>query len=553
MQIFEFQFNPRIKTKKVENLFQEFESSERNLYIIGEQKRIVPGNEKFLTNIIRMIKDEYALNEPENHEKALQECLIKINEYFKIEIARNNTGWIGNLNLVIVSQDQGEIHLAKIGKSKIYLLKYENHSELNNKDKKTSSFFGSIISGKMVYGDRLCIVSEELQKIVEKKKILEKISKTLFLDQKTIDEIIDPIKKDLEKSSGTFFLLDNKNVPKKKSALLEEIEVDFSIKELYYNIKRIANKKTLKIDSDFKNILKPLIALGLILLVGSFIFGKKEKEIAKDINIEERLVQIDITKEESLPLLDALYKETEAKEVQNIIDSLAKIERVDEIKKIKEFEKDIKGIFLNNYGYSDNLVISDKEYKSNLPIDSIFEFQNRIILFSKPNKLLELKNNQISEIKQIEKNNIDNLTPYLANIYFTSGQEIIKYNLDSYNNWLKSPLKQPTDIISMSVDGHIWILQQGNQISKYYLGEHLADINFDIFPSSKNFIQILTSSQTDYLFVLDSSHNRIIVLDKNGKLVKQIWSEKFNNLKQIQISDNKLYILNSNTIYETTI
>lgn len=553
MQIFEFQFNPRIKTKKVENLFQEFESSERNLYIIGEQKRIVPGNEKFLTNIIRMIKDEYALNEPENHEKALQECLIKINEYFKIEIARNNTGWIGNLNLVIVSQDQGEIHLAKIGKSKIYLLKYENHSELNNKDKKTSSFFGSIISGKMVYGDRLCIVSEELQKIVEKKKILEKISKTLFLDQKTIDEIIDPIKKDLEKSSGTFFLLDNKNVPKKKSALLEEIEVDFSIKELYYNIKRIANKKTLKIDSDFKNILKPLIALGLILLVGSFIFGKKEKEIAKDINIEERLVQIDITKEESLPLLDALYKETEAKEVQNIIDSLAKIERVDEIKKIKEFEKDIKGIFLNNYGYSDNLVISDKEYKSNLPIDSIFEFQNRIILFSKPNKLLELKNNQISEIKQIEKNNIDNLTPYLANIYFTSGQEIIKYNLDSYNNWLKSPLKQPTDIISMSVDGHIWILQQGNQISKYYLGEHLADINFDIFPSSKNFIQILTSSQTDYLFVLDSSHNRIIVLDKNGKLIKQIWSEKFNNLKQIQISDNKLYILNSNTIYETTI
>jgi len=553
MQIFEFQFNPRIKTKKVENLFQEFESSERNLYIIGEQKRIVPGNEKFLTNIIRMIKDEYALNEPENHEKALQECLIKINEYFKIEIARNNTGWIGNLNLVIVSQDQGEIHLAKIGKSKIYLLKYENHSELNNKDKKTSSFFGSIISGKMVYGDRLCIVSEELQKIVEKKKILEKISKTLFLDQKTIDEIIDPIKKDLEKSSGTFFLLDNKNVPKKKSALLEEIEVDFSIKELYYNIKRIANKKTLKIDSDFKNILKPLIALGLILLVGSFIFGKKEKEIAKDINIEERLVQIDITKEESLPLLDALYKETEAKEVQDIIDSLAKIERVDEIKKIKEFEKDIKGIFLNNYGYSDNLVISDKEYKSNLPIDSIFEFQNRIILFSKPNKLLELKNNQISEIKQIEKNNIDNLTPYLANIYFTSGQEIIKYNLDSYNNWLKSPLKQPTDIISMSVDGHIWILQQGNQISKYYLGEHLADINFDIFPSSKNFIQILTSSQTDYLFVLDSSHNRIIVLDKNGKLVKQIWSEKFNNLKQIQISDNKLYILNSNTIYETTI
>ena len=553
MQIFEFQFNPRIKTKKVENLFQEFESSERNLYIIGEQKRIVPGNEKFLTNIIRMIKDEYALNEPENHEKALQECLIKINEYLKIEIARNNTGWIGNLNLVIVSQNQGEIHLAKMGKSKIYLLKYENYSELNNKDKKTSSFFGSIISGKMVYGDRLCIVSEELQKIVEKKKILEKISKTLFLDQKTIDEIIDPIKKDLEKSSGTFFLLDNKNVPKKKSALLEEIEVDFSIKELYYNIKRIANKKTLKIDSNFKNILKPLIALGLILLVGSFVFGKKEKEIDKDINIEERLAQIDITKEESLPLLDALYKETEAKEVQDIIDSLARIERVDEIKKIKEFEKDIKGIFLNNYGYSDNLVISDKEYKSNLPIDSIFEFQNRIILFSKPNKLLELKNNQISEIKQIEKNNVDNLTPYLANIYFTSGQEIIKYNLDSYNNWLKSPLKQPADIISMSVDGHIWILQQGNQISKYYLGEHLADINFDIFPSSKNFIQILTSSQTDYLFVLDSSHNRIIVLDKNGKLVKQIWSEKFNDLKQIQISDNKLYILNSNTIYETTI
>lgn len=553
MQIFEFQFNPRIKTKKVENLFQEFESSERNLYIIGEQKRIVPGNEKFLTNIIRMIKDEYALNEPENHEKALQECLIKINEYFKIEIARNNTGWIGNLNLVIVSQNQGEIHLAKMGKSKIYLLKYENYSELNNKDKKTSSFFGSIISGKMVYGDRLCIVSEELQKIVEKKKILEKISKTLFLDQKTIDEIIDPIKKDLEKSSGTFFLLDNKNVPKKKNALLEEIEVDFSIKELYYNIKRIANKKTLKIDSNFKNILKPLIALGLILLVGSFVFGKKEKEIAKDINIEERLAQIDITKEESLPLLDALYKETEAKEVQDIIDSLARIERVDEIKKIKEFEKDIKGIFLNNYGYGDNLVISDKEYKSSLPIDSIFEFQNRIILFSKPNKLLELKNNQISEIKQIEKNNVDNLTPYLANIYFTSGQEIIKYNLDSYNNWLKSPLKQPTDIISMSVDGHIWILQQGNQISKYYLGEHLADINFDIFPSSKNFIQILTSSQTDYLFVLDSSHNRIIVLDKNGKLVKQIWSEKFNDLKQIQISDNKLYILNSNTIYETTI
>ncbi|MDD4062166.1 MAG: hypothetical protein PHV25_00055 [Candidatus Pacebacteria bacterium] len=561
MQIFEFQFNPKVKTKKVENLFQEFESSERNLYIIGDQKRIIPGNEKFLANIIRMIKDEYALNEPESHEKALQECLVKINDYFKIEIARDNIGWMGNLNLVIVSQYKEEIHLTKMGKSKVYLLKYESYSELNNKNKKDSSFFGSIISGRMVYGDRLCVISEELNKIIEKKKVLEEITKLPFLDQKIVDEIIEPIKKDLGKSSGTFFLLDSKDSPKKKNTLMEEIEIDFSIKELYYSIKRFVDKKTKKtpkigINEDLKNLLKPLIALGLILLVGSFVFDKEEKEIVKELTVEEKLAQIDITKEESLPLLAELYNEADdetATEIQEIIDSMAKIYRINDISKSKDFEENVSKILLNKYGYDNNLVISSKKYESSFPIDLVFEFQNRILLFSKPNKLLELKDDKITELKQLEIEAPNNPTPYLNNIYFTNNKEIIKYDLNNYTNWLKSPLKQSTDIISMSVDGHIWILDQENKISKYYLGEHRADINLNIFPSSKNFIQILTSTQTDYIFALDSLHNRIIVADKDGKLVKQIWSEKFNNLKHIQISNNKLYILNENTVYETTI
>ena len=103
----------------------------------------------------------------------------------------------------------------------------------------------------------------------------------------------------------------------------------------------------------------------------------------------------------------------------------------------------------------------------------------------------------------------------------------------------------------MTIDNSIWILN-GNSISRYYGGYQQETINFNIYPREENITKLETKNTLPYFYLLDPPNNRLIALEKDGKIFKQIQSDKFNDLKDFVVSgDGKIiWLLNGLTIYQ---
>lgn len=286
MQIFEFQFNPKKRDRKVETLSYEPERGNRSLYLIGEIRNIIPGNEKLLKWIIKIVRDEYESQSSESAEDALKNSLIKVNEYLSVEIARDNVSWLGNLHLAALSVSGSRVNIAKIGKISAFLVGFEKINELNDKieDRASSNdfkpkTFGTIISGKLGRGERIAILTEEAMDVFKKSGILKKISELPFLDKKIIEDLIDSQKKEISKISGSFFLLDTNGPPKEKRSFLSENEVIFSLKEIIIPIKELIRKTAcilklpkIKMRDEYRKGLGLLLLMVILLILGFLIF-----------------------------------------------------------------------------------------------------------------------------------------------------------------------------------------------------------------------------------------------------------------------------------------
>ena len=200
----------------------------------------------------------------------------------------------------------------------------------------------------------------------------------------------------------------------------------------------------------------------------------------------------------------------------------------------------------------------EKDQKFNLAVAT----DDSILFFQKPNKLVNLKNGQFTEASFLEEPyldyNFDDFSTYKSNLYFLdkkSGQ-IIKYpyleNLkwDFPRLWLKNT--KATDGKLIAVDGSIWLLNRDNSIGRYYAGRLQDIIKLDIFPYPKDFSKIFASPALPYLYLLEPTQNRVVIINKAGEIIKQFQSQKFDNLLDFAISkDGKtIYLLNGLKVYQ---
>ncbi len=158
--------------------------------------------------------------------------------------------------------------------------------------------------------------------------------------------------------------------------------------------------------------------------------------------------------------------------------------------------------------------------------------------------------------------NFDLSASYLSNLYFLDKKtcKVIKYPYLSESNW-GVPKKWMEDNEhclnpkSMAVDGSVWILNEDNSVSRYYIGSYEETINLNFFPSPENITRIKTAANLPYLYLLEPTQKRIIITDKAGKIIKQFKSEKFDNLKNFVFSENgkTIWLLNNSDIYKVKI
>ena len=210
---------------------------------------------------------------------------------------------------------------------------------------------------------------------------------------------------------------------------------------------------------------------------------------------------------------------------------------------------------LNAKENSGELIKTDSNLKIGVP------FNNSVLFFSK-NKFMIFENNEWRENNiqlPIGDFSFDYMSIFKGNIYameIKSGK-IIKYPyLGNYNwgapqIWMDSS-EQTSNAKSMTIDGSIWILAKENSILRYYSGIFQQKLALNFFPFPEDFSKIFIEPSIPYLYILEPTQKRIVVLTKNGEIVKQFQSEKFDNLMDFAVSDsgNTIYLLNGLKIYK---
>lgn len=120
--------------------------------------------------------------------------------------------------------------------------------------------------------------------------------------------------------------------------------------------------------------------------------------------------------------------------------------------------------------------------------------------------------------------------------------------------WLIDPL-EVSEIKELAIDGSIYFLKTNGIVEKYFKGKkidfQLDQIDFDL----KNTDKIFTETDYQNLYLSSKSAKRIIIFNKNGKLVKQLLLENLESLDDFWVNpeEKTIFILSNNKVYETNL
>lgn len=217
---------------------------------------------------------------------------------------------------------------------------------------------------------------------------------------------------------------------------------------------------------------------------------------------------------------------------------------------------------------SENLIELTKDGKTRIievkaKFNDAASGQESIFFFSKPNRLFALKNNAFEQETLLESPykdfEFENLSFFKSNLYFLDKKtgQIVKYepveeNFGNPEIWLKEGVKRAILAKEIAVDGDVWILNNDNSVDKYFGGEFKESLSISTFPLVVNFTKIWTRYNLSYFYILEPEQKRIMILDKEGQVMKQYQSEKFDNLKDFAVSEDGkiIYILNDLKLYQ---
>jgi hypothetical protein len=102
-----------------------------------------------------------------------------------------------------------------------------------------------------------------------------------------------------------------------------------------------------------------------------------------------------------------------------------------------------------------------------------------------------------------------------------------------------------SNAVSMSIDGSVWILMNDGSIKKFTKGAADSFTASGIPSPLKSPKQIVTTEDSDNLYILDSGNSRIVVIGKDGAFKKAYKADVLGTATFIDVheGDNKIYIL----------
>jgi len=137
-----------------------------------------------------------------------------------------------------------------------------------------------------------------------------------------------------------------------------------------------------------------------------------------------------------------------------------------------------------------------------------------------------------------------------------ANNQIYKHNTtqtgyDKGTPWIKGTPPDFSLAISFAIDGSIYVLASDGTIQKFNGGEPQAFTISGLEPALDRPTEIYTYNDIANLYVLEPTNKRVIVLSKEGKLIKQYTSDAWTNPTSMVIDETRqtIYLLDQNIIY----
>ncbi len=105
--------------------------------------------------------------------------------------------------------------------------------------------------------------------------------------------------------------------------------------------------------------------------------------------------------------------------------------------------------------------------------------------------------------------------------------------------------------VGIGIDTRIWIAKKSGEILQLFKGIRQAFSIQGLEPALENIDGMIKLTESQYLYILDTSHNRIVVLTDKGEVVTQYFSPSLQNVTAFEVDEpgKALYVANGNEIY----
>ncbi len=197
-------------------------------------------------------------------------------------------------------------------------------------------------------------------------------------------------------------------------------------------------------------------------------------------------------------------------------------------------------------------------------LSAAVETVDSLVFYSAPDKIIPFKNNSFGQEINFELSGSNagfiDVASLRDNLYFLEkdSARIFRwfFSNDQNNNepslWINPGEKKAAGAKSIAVGDRVLVLSSDNSILEYRAGKLERTITPSIFPFPKKFTRVILSPLFTQLIILEPGQERVIVIDRAGKLISQFKSKEFLSLKDAVFSaDNKnLYLLSGLKVFQ---
>ena len=128
----------------------------------------------------------------------------------------------------------------------------------------------------------------------------------------------------------------------------------------------------------------------------------------------------------------------------------------------------------------------------------------------------------------------------------------IKTGFGLGKDWIKDTAVDIKDGVDLCIDGDIFVLKANGQVIKFTQGQRQTFEITGLDPVLSGGQKIWTYTDLQYLYILDKTEKRLVILGKDGHLIQQITATEFKAPTGLVVDEVKKtgYILDSGKLYQ---